>query len=213
LYDGREVHVPDANLTTGWKKFAIRSLFIGIGLGIGFSIAIGSVIWYKSRPVPPKPWNASAIVVSGGPPSFWTGETGEASDDDKNRIPILLLDFMLENKTDTDYSIKNKSDVKFVSRFARGGIGHDQFDPDNGNKAGMYLPLFIPARDKADFQCYVADRDLPTKESTESDSVFHERLRAYLEKSYGIEGWIIFDELNHYQIDLPKWSDKPIKQP
>jgi hypothetical protein len=100
-------------------------LIIGIGLGIGFSIAIGAAIWYKSRPVPPKPWNANAIVVAGGPPGFWTGETGETSDDDKNRIPILCLQFTLENKTDTDYSIRNKSEVKFVARLPREGIGHD----------------------------------------------------------------------------------------
>lgn len=125
-------------------------------------------------------------------------------------MPVLILQYVLENTTNLDYTIDSKSNLKFMFRRSDGIVGADMFSGElaarEGNQNDIALPLFIPAKQKALFRCQFSDKDLPLKGATEPDADYHERLRAYLEKTYGISGMIVFDDVNHYEIDLPKWA-------
>lgn len=199
----------DAQLLSGWKKLAIRSLFFGVGIAVTLSIIAAVGIWYTSRPAVPKPWNKHAIVAKDFP-AFW--ESGWVSNDGKSTTPILVLRYTLENTTNADYTIDSRSAVKFMFRMSDGTVGADMFsgaiEANEGNQNDILLPLFIPAKQKALFSCQFSDKELPLKGATESDDEFHERLRTYLEKTYGISGFLLFDDTNRYQFELPKWASK-----
>lgn len=199
----------DLKPINGWKKLALRSLFIGVGIAVTLSIFAGAVIWYASRPTPSKPWNSHAIVAN-DTPGFWTESW--VSNDGKTTVPIVVLQYTLENTTSTDYTIDSRSALKFVLRFPNGAITPNLFSDESGGSSGyrddISLPVFIPAKQKSLVRCHFSDTDLPSKNATESDADYHERLRAYLDKTYKISGLVIFDDVNHYEIELPKWASK-----
>jgi hypothetical protein len=199
----------DAQPLSGWKKLAIRSLFFGIGIAGVLSIIAVVAIWYTSRPAVPKPWNKRAIVAK-DVPGFW--EASWVSSDGKTTMPVLILQYTLENTTSTDYTIDSRSAVKFMFRMSDGTVGTDMFsgavEASEGNQNDVLLPLFIPAKQKAVFRCHFSDKDLPLKGVAESDDEYHERLRTYLDKTYSVSGLVLFDDTNRYQIELPKWASK-----
>jgi hypothetical protein len=46
---------------------------------------------------------------------------------------------------------------------------------------------------------------IPERKISESDEQYHERLRGYCEdKIGGVDSFVLFDEMNHYQINLPR---------
>jgi hypothetical protein len=199
----------EATPLSGWKKLAIRSLFVGAGIAVTLSIVAAVGLWYTSRPRPPKPWNKQAILAR-DVPGFW--ETSWVSNDGKTTVPTLVLQYTLENTTNTDYTIDSRSGIKFMFRLSDGTVGADMFsgtiDANEGNQNDILLPLFIPAKQKAIFSCHFTDVNLPLKGSAESDDEYHERIRTYLEKTYTISGFLLFDDANRYQIELPKWASK-----
>lgn len=109
-------------------------------------------------------------------------------------------------------TIESRSAVKFMFKAPDGTVGTNMFsgtiEANEGNQNDIELPVFIPAMQKAFFTCHFGDADLPSKNPAESDSDFHERLRAYLDKTYSISGLVLFDDTNHYQIELPKWASQ-----
>jgi hypothetical protein len=192
---------------SGWKRIALQGLFIGVGFAIMLSIIAGAALWYVYRPKPPKLWNTHAIVAT-DPPGFDIANW--VSSDGKTTVPVLVLTYTLRNTTDFDYTIESRSAVKFMLRRSDGTVGPDMFsgpiEENEGSQNDIRLPLFIPAKQKALFQCSFSDRGLPSKDAKESDADYHERLRSYLEKTYKISGLVIFDDVNHYEIDLSKWA-------
>ncbi len=62
----------------------------------------------------------------------------------------------------------------------------------------------------------VCSGNLPRRDPDESDQQFHERLRSYLEqhlRDMSMSGFVIFDNANHYEIELPKSrADAPKEQ-
>jgi hypothetical protein len=199
----------------GWKKLAVRSLFIGIGIAVTLAILAGMGLWYASRPTPPPSWNRHAIVAK-EPPGF--GQLLWVSNDKKTTVPLLNLIYSLENTTNKDYTLSTKSEIKFMSRALDGTLGGNIFTAAAGTPEGdqndIDLPLFIPAKQKALLRFTLADTEMPLQGIGESDPDYHERLRAYLEKRYHVSGYVLFDDIEHYEIDLPKWaSTKPPTMP
>ena len=90
-----------------WKKLLLTGIGWGLGTAVGLALIVGGFLWYESRPkppVPPKPWNSSAIKADY---DFVTSEG------DKNTIVFY---YNLENTTDFDYRVENAEHVAMNGR-------------------------------------------------------------------------------------------------
>jgi hypothetical protein len=183
-----------------WK----RPLLIGLGWGIGTALGLaalgGIVFWYTSRPKPPKPWNSAAIVSTGSP--------GFNSTSDYKH---LELTYSMENRTRTDYQIASEAEVKVMLRTKEGTLS----TPLSTEAQHLWLPVFIPAKQKAFLTVSLALGGMPEHNASETDEQYHERLRAYCEKYLaGVGNIVLFDEGNRYQIELPRWlAERPKESP
>lgn len=180
-----------------WKRIAIISFFSGFGVALAAALVLTSSIWYKSRPTPPKPWNTSALVVT-GPPSFSVSKDGK----------LLELEYSVKNSTNVDFKVDDNAakQLRIMLKLHEG-----ELSPPIENKGIqiLYTPIFIPAGQKGTLGISVEDSTLPTQTKNEAAADYHERLRTYLETSYPrVAGIVLYDEINHYQLNLPKWADK-----
>jgi hypothetical protein len=206
--------VTQAEPIIGWKRIALRSLFAGIGIAVTLSAIAGVLLLRSSRPQPALQWNTKAIIAD-GPPSF-SRTMWVSPNDPKSTAPLLVLTYTLKNATGSDYSLTSTTDIQYMFRSGDGALGPNllgaAFTSDVGNANSVGLPLFIPANQRAMIRCKIAFSDLPPQASSEPDADYHERLRAFLEKTYDdFGGLVIFDQTTRYEIDLPRWASE--KQP
>ncbi len=90
-----------------WKRSLLVGVAWGVGTAMGLAMLVGGYIWYSSRPsppVPPKPWNSSAIRAE-----YDTAYT----EGDENNVVIY---YTLENTTDFDYRIEDGQNVMMSSK-------------------------------------------------------------------------------------------------
>lgn len=162
------------------------------------SVTIGGFVWYSSRPKPPKPWDLTALVAKESP-SF------SLSHDGKN----VELHYPLENTTTTDYEIDSHDRLKIMFKTDEGTFSH----PLSIETASVTLPIFIPAQQKGFVTLSIALSGIPAQKLAESDDEFHERLRTHLESHLkGITAFVIFEDTNRYQINLPRVLSKRPKE-
>jgi hypothetical protein len=188
--------VPPPKPPFAWKRLAIISLFGGAGFALMSGLILWGVVWYSSRPTPPKPWNTTAIVAKNSP-GF------SVSDDGK----MIEFTYALENAGRSDYRIDSASDIEILGRLKDGTLSEPL--PDTVRR--LDLPVFVPAGQRAVISLSVAFANMPTRDSADTDAAFHERIRGYLrENADNVGGFVIFDSTNRYEIDLPKWlAEKP----
>jgi hypothetical protein len=176
-----------------WKRLAVISLFGGAGFAVAVAGIVGAIAWYNSRPKQPRAWNTSAIVAD-GPPTFSAGDDGK-------KIEFV---YSLQNKSVTDYQIDSASSIKLLVKTKDG-----TFSPPLSSE-DVHLPIFVPAKQRAALLVSVPLPDFPEKGRFEFDGEYHERLRAYLnDRESNIDGFALFDDLNRYQIMLPRWVVEP----
>jgi hypothetical protein len=181
--------------TNAWKRVALISFFSGLGIAMAAAIVLASFIWYKARPTPPKPWNTSALVVT-EPPSFDVSKDGKS----------LELGYAVKNNMPTDYSLDDATvkTLRVMTRFRDGRLG-----PLNNFLKFSDTPIFMPAGQTVTVDVSIDLPDLPTRKGAEKSDDYHERLRTYLETEYpGVSAIVLYEEVNRYQINLPKWADK-----
>lgn len=174
------------------------------GITLALCIAAGCALWYASRPKPPKPWNTTALTVSDQPTFVTYGKELH-----------IHLRYDVQNHTDNDYSIDKNQRVRVMGRYPNGSLT----TPLEGDYANIEFPVFIPAHHTGMVTLEITEVVPVAKEAKQSDEEYHEQLRALLNKVGGFfDGFTVFDEDNHYQIDLPKWKttkpeDKPQTKP
>jgi hypothetical protein len=188
--DGRASKGTDAKPVSSWKKLAIISLCGGAGLAITGFLILAAFLWIESRPSPQKPWNTTAILAK-EPPGFDVSKDGTR----------IEFDYTLENNSTKDYRAGSSAELQLFLRAKDGTLGGPASDKD------ITLPIWIPLRQK--MMVYVSlglgSNDIPSKHADETDSAFHERLRAFLkERFHNMQGLVVFDQTNRYEIDLPK---------
>jgi hypothetical protein len=165
---------------SSWKKMALMSLFGGAGFALTLVIVAGAITWYNSRPKPPEPWNTSSIV-STEPATYLLSGDGTK----------VELRYVLENATDTDYQLDNDIYFKILAKNREGIF----YRPLSRETASLALPVFVPAKQKAFVKLSITLSELPAGASVD------ERVEA-------LATLAIFDDVNHYQINLPRWSPK-----
>ena len=172
-----------------WKKVLLVGVGWGLGTAVGLALIIGGFLRYESRPKPPKPWNTTAILSSDDVPSF------DGSRDGKE----IHFTYTLQNATDTDYEIGSETEIRITFKNRDGSLT----EPLPKELVTLRRPVFIPAKQKAMSRISLVFGNVPQKKTTETDEQYHERLRTFCKEEIGDAGFVLFDENNRYQINLP----------
>lgn len=175
---------------------SLRRLFavaFGAAAGVVFSAAmvIGIVFWYSSRPEPPKPWDTSSIVAT------YDGISTEGAD------KTFVFYYVLENKGARDYRLDSGSSTILMVQLERQkSLGAF------GEHLAIDLPVFIPAGQRQHVEIHLRhsfSEPYPSKATHEQRKAYKAKLQKYLNEEAGnLNGFVIFDEINRYEIRLPK---------
>src|SRR3990170_2069220 len=196
-----ETSSPPTKATGGWKRTAIVSFYIvSFYSGLAFVLAailVGAYFYrQESRPTLPEPWNTSAFVAA-APPTYVS-----------NNGKSLELSYSVKNNTVLDYSQDDESAKKL--RLMIKDQDRELSPPfENKGLKLLYTPIFIPAGQTGALSLSIEDSDLPTPKDREVKADYDERVRTYLETEYTrFTGFALYDDVNRYQINLPKWAEE-----
>ena len=183
-----------------WK----RALFVGFGWGIGTVVGIAAIfgIW-RLHGARPRPWNASAV----------TGEFERVDTEGKGQT--FLFYFTLENHTGSDYTLESSSDAPLYAKIQdskslmalKQGEGEIEF------------PIFIPQHGRTRVVLHLPSYEYPWQNVNPADDANKKQHRLEVAKYLNDEltnlnGFEIFDHVNHYEIVLPPgWKQPPLKSP
>lgn len=185
-----------AKTLSPWKKLVVIALSGGVGFALTTAVIVGCVVWHKSRP---SPWNTK-VVIAIKPPGF------SVSDDNKS----IELAYTLENTGGHDFHLDSASPIKVFARIKDGTL----IGPF-GDKTvlSIHFPVFIPARQKTAVLVSMPVSEIPTRTVGERDTEYHERIRKLLEqRNSSLSCFVVFDSINRYEVDLPKWRSEPAKE-
>lgn len=188
----------------GWKRVALRSFFGGIGFAITLSVIAGGGIWYESRPKPIAPWNSRALNAK-----FDTMEFSIGGADETTSYPVDFY-YNVRNNTDQTYQFV-PADLMPMAVLTDGNALSKDFGHYQSGAASVDGPPFIPPGGTARIAIKVSY--LYPYEFTDSDKKNEKKIIESLgHRTDELNGFVIFDEQNHYRIDLPRgWQDTKSK--
>lgn len=180
------------------KRLIIISIFAGIGFAVTFSIIAGGVFWYQSQPKPPKPWDINAVVAS--------YDHIDTEGENNN----IVFYYTLQNNTDLDYKIPNLSNVVAMAKLEK---QKSLSSTPNDEHLKPDFPILIPARQRIRFAIdlkYPYDKKLKNDSTQQERKKYGEELERFAnDKLSNLDGFVLFDERNRYQINLPNgWKVK-----
>jgi hypothetical protein len=173
-----------------WQKLLLVGIGWGIGTAVGLAVLAGGFLWYESRPkppLPPKPWNNSAIVAE-----YDFVDT----EGDQN---TCVFYYTVENKTDFDYRIEDGHDILMSARL----VQDKNLSPFTEGQKVDY-PVFVPAKKRVRFKIHI-DYTCPIKEnnSDQIDNIKKHRVAVakYVTNTFqNLEGFDLLDETNRYEV-------------
>ena len=185
-----------------WKRIFLKAVGFGAGAVLAAAICLGLFVWYKSRPVKPKPWDQSAITAK-----FYQVST---TDEGASK---LEFQYVLQNNTDKDYELQTYSAAKIAGKLQ-----------DTGSLTGfatqeefsLKLPIFVPAHQKTRINITLPNYGFSSPVHLTSASSDDERRQhnaavvAYVTKRMSnLDGFVLFDDNSRYQIELPNgWKNE-----
>lgn len=178
-------------MSTPFRKTLIIAASVGAGAVAMLAVIAGVIQWYSSRP---KPWNTTAIV-SVAAPGFSSSTDGKT----------VGFSYSVKNTTNVDYHVDSNNQVQVMAKLKDGTFV-------GPIPASLRLPIFVPAKQKGILILSMEFQGIPERSASETAAQFHERLRAYLKDHVGRLGsFVVFDNMKHYEISLPKWLSQPPK--
>ncbi len=182
----------------GWKRLLIKAAGFGAGFALMLCLIAGVGFWYWNRPKPPKPWNNKAIKA----------EYYNARAVDDNRLAFA---YVLENTTDTDYSLDTETLIQVT------GFLEDTGSVIVGNDIKLNYPVFVPAKHKSKIVVTTPDYGFSGRimENASDDQrhAFNLSVSKHVAlKMANLNGFTIFDELNKYEIVLPNGWKKEVEK-
>jgi hypothetical protein len=183
---------PVAKETKWWKKTLLLGFSFGAGLAIFLSIAAGSFLWYESHPKPPesaKPWNSKAVTAE----FDFLDIVGDESN--------IAFYYTLQNNTETDYQLPE--DPQVMAR-----LKDEKSLTAAKDMIKKVDSVFIPQKQRARY-VIIFNGSYPEKKKAdyvnEEKAAFRNRLKQYLNKhADDLDGFVVFDNANRYEIDFPK---------
>lgn len=180
-------------MNEGWKRWLIKGAAWGASSALMLAAAAGGLLWYSSRPEPPKPWNKTAIKAA---------FRGISADEDVSTIDV---DYTLENTTDRDYSIYSLGEAKMAMLL-------DDSSLSEFNKyASFDVPLFVPAKHKIWLTLHLKQSSHQTLQrgATEKDrESYRKAVAEFMTNDMAkLNGFVLLDESMRYEIDFrPGWK-------
>ena len=169
------------------KKTLLIAFAAGAGVAVVIAALAGGAYWYLSRP---KPWDTTALVAD-GPPGI------NLADDGKK----IRFKYSLENKTDSDYRISSGTEIKIVVKYNDNSLSQ----PMPTEVASVEFPVFVPTKQAAVVALDISFAAIPPRKESETDEQYNEVLRAYyIDRMKDDRGFVLFDDLDRYEINLPK---------
>ncbi|MGH9757010.1 MAG: hypothetical protein ACRD4M_04685 [Candidatus Acidiferrales bacterium] len=189
-----------------WKKIAIRAFFGGIGFVVGGAVIIGAFVWYSNRPSPPPSWNSKALKAN-----FDAIEATGASSSSPNTY-IVAFEYNVRNTTKTTYEV-NPSALMPMALLAECKALSNSFGEYQSGEAIIEAPQIIPPGATGRMTVRVS-YFYPQNFTTAEKKDLGKWSRSLDEQLKDLAGIVLFDRVNHYQIDLPSgWANLPgVKQ-
>jgi hypothetical protein len=107
----------------------------------------------------------------------------------------LTLSYDLNNLTDLDYRLAESSGVVIMSRLNSGG-SLSQEEP-----VRLSYAVFLPAKQRARLAIEISQT---FAWPVQNDARYEEKLKEFVKQRLaGVQGFVLFDEASHSQIDLP----------
>jgi hypothetical protein len=182
-----------------WKRVALIAAGFGAGFAICAAIIAGAFYWYSNRP---KPWDNTALKGS-----FETMGLSTNPQQDNYSIDFV---YSIENTTRRNYEFHPKNITVFANlaeEFSTASEKKSTLSKDFGDyqKGAPIIdgPSFIPPQNRARFHIrvlYQYPGDFSEADKADINKVIKQvgrRLRF-------LKGIALFDQSNHYRIDLPK---------
>jgi hypothetical protein len=183
-----------------WKQVLLRSIGFGAGFGFAFCAVAGSWIWYTERPKPAKPWNRRAITAE----YDFVRPSG-----DKN---YLTFHYILQNNSDSDYRLDSDAGIEISGRLKQ-ERGLSTF---GDHYVTAEYPVFVPANNRVWLSLTIPypypekEKDKPTDDERKQ---FTANVAKYVTDEMGnLDGFVLFDTLNRYEIDFPNGWERLAKQ-
>lgn len=205
-----------------WKRLFVVSVSAGAGFALILAILAGGLFWYKSRPKAPRAWDGNAVTAK-----FVTLEFSNTADH-----VVFFFNYDLENNTDIDYRFMGGAADKphgpwekysepkgftpievvptagavsvFILKKLKGTDSLTQDDDINRDS------VFLPARNKVRFQIRVSYPYDDSFRATERNDL--RKANAFVEqKLEKVNGFVLFDEVDRCQVNLPSGWQKPVK--
>jgi hypothetical protein len=180
-----------------WKKVALRAAGFGAGSAVAGGIIIGACLWWTSRPIKPKPWNSKAITAS-----FERLMT----EGDENTYVFV---YTLQNNTDFDYRVTGATELHLAAKLRQ----QNEFSFDDSQNLTTDYPIYVPAMSRVRFRLHVK-YPYPVKEnldaSEDEKADWYTNICRYVVKELSnLNGFVIVDDAERYQIDLPDgWAER-----
>jgi hypothetical protein len=187
---------------SGWKRIAIRGFFGGVGIAVALAIILGVFIWYHNLPERPKPWNTRALKAQWDTMEYRVGATR-----DVQGYPVDFY-YNLRNETDKNYPFSGQA-LTVMAVLTDGNALSKEFGHYQIGEATVDGPAFIPPSGTARIAVHVSY--LYPDEFTDADKKDAKKLSEHLNyRLKELNGFVVFDEQNHYRIDLPEgWKNYP----
>lgn len=164
------------------------TITIGV-LGCALLFLGAAYLWHSPHVVQSaagqKPWNRTAIV------STFTGVKVRELD-----ATHAAADFVydLENRTNGDFQLAPGPSAVVMRRLSDGSLSSDA-------NAHLLSAAFVPVNNRTRITIEMSDAfNWPAKQDAAADQSFRDFVS---HETTGLEGFVIFDQVSRYQIDLP----------
>lgn len=168
-----------------WRKITVVGAAICVLL-LGAALAVGKYLRVRSSAAQPGPWDSRAIAAA------FTGV--QVREIDASHATVLFF-YNLDNKTDRDYRLVVGRNVVVMGRLRTDGslVTNDQ--------ATLNSSAFVPAGNRTRVALSVTGPFAwPMHQDSEAESAYRQFILSQLSD---LKGFVIFDQVSRYQIELP----------
>jgi hypothetical protein len=177
-----------------WKRMFLGAAGFGAGAVLTLSLIVAAVVWKRSRPLP---WNDHAFSA--------TFDTIYLATRPQSDSYLVEFKYDIQNNTDSTYRL-NPDSLVLMGQSSNGSLKEWGFHQTS--EPTLTGPAFIPAHAKAEIVLHISyayPNEFTPADKSDLQKVLN-CLSPRLKQLGG--GIVIFDEAQHYRIDLPRgWQE------